>query len=894
MPERGKNTMKALVAGILWLAVLLVARADDTAPRGRLPDTVAPQRYHVTVDVDPRREDFAGRTEIVIALREPSSVIWLHGLGLKVSEVTATADGRQFPARYEEVDHDTGVARVRIAGSLPAGTATLDFRYRAPLQSSGQGLYRTHAGQDWYVFSQMEAIDARRVFPGFDEPRFKTPFNLTILTHAGDSAVTNTPETHSIALKRGVVRHEYLMTKPLPTYLIAFAVGPLEFVDAGPIPPNSVRHEPLPFRIVTTRGQSPSVAFALREAPQLIRQLEEYFGIAFPFPKLDLISSPSHLGAMENAGAIIYADSLLQVGATPTPRQQSSFGGVNAHEMAHQWFGDLVTPAWWDDIWLNESFATWMGNKIADQWRPGLAIQNELLTEVQAAMDTDSLRAGRPIHQPITDSNQISTAFDEITYQKGAGVIGMVESYLGVERFQRGVRLHLQHHAYGSATASEFFASMAEGSGDPAVIDAFRSFVDQPGVPIVAVSERDGSLTLEQSRYRRLGPGTQGSEVWQIPLCARVYGAGPPTKLCTLLGGRTGRLEIPATLRGGVVFPNADGAGYYRFAVDPELLRSLLTIVPKLSAREAIALGDSVAAAFEAGRLSFSNLYDTANALARYPDRTAALALGYRLEDYRERLATPEERTLIEHALVGLYGDRLRGLGYELAPGRYASEPADQQLLRRELIGLLALDAHDPAIRAALAGSAPQAVTDPTSVDQLLRWRVWAVGLREDGAPLVGPLKTMLLETRDPAIRQDAALALASAENPQIASEVRQLVLEPRAEVSVVLSILFIQMQDPVTRPAAWSWFVEHHDAVLGRVPAMFQSFLSQLGNSFCNPAERQAFNTEVGTGIRKLNGGEIEVDRTLERIDDCYALRENTGSSIRATLEGTLKPIGH
>jgi aminopeptidase N len=889
--------MKSLFAGLaLWLAVLGAAGADDAAaPRGPLPDTLAPQHYHLTLDVDPRLADFVVRVEIAIAVREPTATIWLHGLGLKVSEVTAAAGGRQLAARYEEVDHDTGVARVIIAGSLPAGPATLHFRYRAPLQTSGQGLYRTHAGQDWYAFSQLEAIDARRVFPGFDEPRFKTPFDLTILTHAGDLAVTNTPEMRSVALKGGVVRHEYLTTKPLPTYLIAFAIGPLEFADAGPIPPNRVRHEALPFRIVTTKGQTSSVAFALREAPEILRRLEEYFGIAYPFPKLDLISSPAHLGAMENAGAIIYADSLLQVGPTPTPRQQSSFGGVNAHEMAHQWFGDLVTPAWWDDIWLNESFATWMGNKIADQWRPGLAIPNELLTSIQSAMDTDALSAGRPIHQVIKDNNQISTAFDEITYQKGAGVIGMVESYLGVERFQRGVRLHMQRHAYGSATASEFFAAMAEGSGEPAVIGAFRSFVDQPGVPIVAVSAAgDGSLMLEQSRYRPLGPTPQGSEVWQIPFCARVYGDATPTKVCTLLTGKSGRLDIPATLRGGVVYPNADGAGYYRFAVDPTLLESLLTIVPQLSAREAIALGDSVAAAFEAGRLSFANFYDTAKVLARYPDRTAALDLGYRLEDYHDRLASPEERTLIEQALVSLYGERLRTLGYELTPGRYASEPADQQLLRRELIGLLALGGNDPAIRSALAASADKAVTDPTSVDPLLRWRVWAVGVRELGAPLVGRLKALLLDTRDPAIRQDAALALANAENPQIASEARELVLEPRAEVSAVLSILFVQTGDPTTRPAAWSWFVEHRETVLGRLPAMFQGFLAQLGNSFCSSAERQMFDTQVGAGLRKLNGGEIAVDRTLERIDDCSALREKTGSSIKTTLEVDLKPTSH
>lgn len=883
--------MQAIIAAlIIILSAPVVAYASDAVPQGRLPEAVTPQHYRLTLDIDPRQESFSGRADIDVSVATTTSALWLDGLGLKVGTVIAEAQGRKISGRYEEIDHETGVARIALAKPLPAGPATLHLQYQASFQSSPQGLYRTKAGNDWYVFSQMEAIDARRVFPGFDEPRFKTPFDITIVTHSRDRAISNSPEVRMVALKGGAERHEYLTTKPLPTYLLAFAVGPLDVAEAAPIPANATRHEPLPFRVIGIMGQAAAFAFALKETPDLVRRLEEYFGTPFPYPKLDLIASPIHLGAMENAGAIIFTDSLLALGPDPTPRQQSNFGVVAAHELAHQWFGDLVTPAWWDDIWLNESFAEWMGSKISDEWRPGLGIQKEQLDSTVAAMDIDALQAGRPIHQLVTSNKQIGATFDSITYEKGAGVIAMVESYLGTERFRRGVRLHLQRHAYGTATASEFFAAMAEASGEPAVIDAFRSFVDQPGLPLVAVSSgRDGQLVLEQSIYRPLGPSPAGNAQWHIPFCARVYTDLKSSTACTLLSGARGSLALPAGQRDGTVHPNADGAGYYRFTVDPALLHALLRITPEMSARETIMLADSISSAFEAGRLSFADFYAAAKVLALHPDRTAALSLGYKLDNYGARLASPEERILVERALVSLYKSRLVGLGYDVTPGRYSTEPAEQQLLRRQLIQLVGLSGRDPEVRRALAGAAAASVSSPARIEPLLRWRVWAIGLQENGAPLVAPLKTLVLESRDPAIREDAALALANAEGPDVANNVRDFALDPKVDVRSALGIVFTQVNNPRTSEASWSWFTAHQDAVINRIPAMFQSFVAQVGAQFCSPAERQAFDRQVGARIRSLSGGEIAVNRTLEQIDNCSALRAYAGTSINTTLAAEL-----
>jgi len=871
---------------LLLLAVPAARAADDSYPHGRLPEGVTPTHYRLELGIDPRAGGFAGAAEIEVLVAAPTRTIWLHGLGLEVREATVTSGARRLTARYEELDHVSGVARLSLPSPLPAGPATLHLRWRAPFQASPQGLYRTRAGGTWYAFSQLEAIDARRVFPGFDEPRFKTPFDVAILTVSGDLAISNMPERHATQLAAGRTRHEFLTTKPLPTYLLAFAVGPFDVSEMVPIPANEVRHDPLPLRLVATRGQAGRFAFALREAPELIARLERYFGTPFPYPKIDLIASPIHAGAMENAGAIIFGDALLLLGSAATPRQQSTFGVVAAHELAHQWFGDLVTPAWWDDIWLNESFAEWMGSKVADQWRPDLGIAQEQLQATLDAMVTDGLQAGRAVHQPLTDNLQIGAAFDGITYQKGAGVIGMVESYLGAERFRRGVQLHLGRHADGTATAADFFAALAEASGEPAIVDAFRSFIDQPGVPLVTVrAAGDGTLALEQLRFRPLGSGAPGPELWQIPFCVHAYGAGAPQQVCTLLATRTGTLRLPPGARAATVHPNADGAGYYRFALGGAPLRSLLAIGATLPPREALVLADGAGAAFDAGELSFAELYDVARVLARHPDRSAALNLGYRLEDVHDRLASAEAQPLIERALVRLYGERLGALGYDLSPGRYAAEPAEQQLLRRQLLGLVGLSGRDPAVHGALAGAAARAAADPASVEGLFRWRVWAAGAEEPGGALLGDLHRLATDSDDAQLRQDAGIALGFARSEEVERAELAIVVDPRLDMNIALTILFQQMAHPATRATAWGWIAAHRDLVFDRVPPMFQGALAGLGATFCSPAGRAAFEAELGARLLRASGGELALRRTLERIDNCAALKQATGDAVRATL---------
>jgi aminopeptidase N len=878
-----QRSLLLLLAGV---SVTTLVHAQG-APVGPLPRDVTPTHYRLSLTIDPRKEDFSGETTIDVTVHHATKLIWLHGMGLKVSAVSVTSGKRQIPAHYEEIDHEFGVARVTTDASVPAGNATLHFTYSAPFQETGQGLYHTKIANDWYAFTQFEAIDARRAFPGFDEPGFKTPFDLTLTAPASDRVVTNTPEVRAVRLKDRLLRHEFETTRPLPTYLLAFVAGPVDIVELPPIPPNAARSTPLPLRIVAAKGQGPRTAFAGAEAPKLLSALEGYFGIPFPYPKLDLIASPLGGGAMENAGAIIFDESLLLFGDHPPPRQQQNFGAVAAHEMAHQWFGDLVTPVWWDDIWLNESFAEWMGVKISDAWRPDLGIRADQMRQTLAAMDTDALRAGRQIHQPIKSNAQISGGFDNITYEKGAGVLSMIESYLGEERFQKGVRLHLQRHAYGVATASEFFAAMAEGSGDPGVIEAFRSFVDQAGVPLVTVSAApDGrSLTLAQSRYRPLGSEGADSELWKIPVCVDVIGVAHNSKTCTLLTSRTGTLALGPEAVGAVIHPNADGAGYYRFAVDAGTFKGLLAAVPKLPPREALSFADSVGAAFDAGKLSFTDLLAAAGVLASYPDRAASLSLGNKLVSVRDRMASADERGPLEKKINSIYKPRLQALGFDPAAGHYAGDSSEQQLLRGELIRIVALGGRDAEVRHVLAQAADRSIDDPKALDAGIRGGAWGVGVQELGKPFADKITPLVFTTTDPHLRQDAVAGLARAETSPVADEARALVLDKRADLTTTVRVMFIQMNNPVTRQAAWQWFNTNQEAVLARVPAMSQFFLAQLGDPLCSKAERAQFDAALGDRLLKVSGGELQVGRTRETIDDCAALKEKLAPELKATL---------
>ncbi len=871
--------MRRLALSLLLAALPAAAlAAPPPVPAGKLPAGVTPTAYRLDLTVDPAKPTFAGHVEIDADVAAATSSVYLHGLGLKVGKAEVSAGGKTVAARYSEVD-PSGVARLDLASPLPAGKVTFRFDYTAGFRTGAEGLFHAKVGDDWYAWTQMEPIDARRMFPGFDEPGFKTPFTVSLTVPSTVKAFANAPETGTTA-KGAMTTHRFAPTKPLPTYLVAVGVGPFDVVKAD-APANAVRKTPLDFRIIATKGQTARMAYAAAEAPKILAILEEYFGIPYPYEKLDFLASPIQGGAMENAGLIIYQDTLILLDKDAPPGQLRGFGEVSAHEMAHQWFGDLVTPAWWTDIWLNESFAEWMGKKAGERWRPDLGIAISGLDEAFDAMDTDSLGRGRPIRQTIDRNDQIASAFDGITYQKGAQVVSMFESYVGPEKFRQGVQLHLNRYAYKNASAEDFFASVGEAAGDPKLVPALQTFTDQTGVPLVSVTDTPTGISLAQSRYVPLGVATDRMlRRWTIPMCLS-RGEG---RTCTLLSDGEAKLP-PLVGTTNALLPNADGAGYYRFSPaggwDP-----LIAAAPTMQPRDAMTVGDSLWADFAAGRASFDAVTRGAAALSGSPERLAAIGLGYRLKDLGDTVIEPGQRGQYQKLMAGIYGPRLATLGFDPARGAHAGDPTQRQSLRGSLVNLLAFEARDPAVRSKLAAAAKAWLGgDTAALDTIFKPAALSVAVQEGGVPFMEDLSKRLIASDDPLFRAYASNALGNADKPDTIAAAQRLALAPGMQSLETVRVIQALGSNPLARDATTDFADKNFTRLMESYPGFARPGIIRLFDGYCRASDVDRVEKVLRPKLATIGGGELELEQVKQRIGQCAALKAAKGGEIAAVL---------
>ncbi len=848
-------------------------------PAGRLSDAVAPAAYWLDLTVDPARERFAGHVEIEARLKAESRFIDLHGRDLAVSKVAAVVGGRAVPGRWTQLD-PTGVARITFGEALPAGPVRLVFDYEAGFQSGPAGLFRVKVGDDWYSWTQFESIDARAAFPGFDQPGFKTPFHVTLRTAPGQVAVSNAPEVSS-KLEGGLEVHTFAPTLPLPTYLVAMMVGPFATLE-GQVPPSPQRAAPLPLRIVTTKQNAGKIAFALEGSKDIVRHLEAYFDQPFPYPKLDQITTPILPGAMENAGADLYGETILVLDDKATTGQKRSFGMIVSHELAHQWYGDLVTPAWWDDIWLNESFANWMGFRIGGEWRPDLNIRAGALAEGFAAMSTDALVAGRAIHQPITTNAQIDEAFDSITYGKGGHVIAMIAGYMGDDKFRDGVRRYMAAHKYGNATSTEFFAALADAAGDPRIVPAMQSFTDQQGVPLLSFTRAGkGAWQVSQSRYDRLG-ATPPATRWGVPLCLRALGSAQ--QQCQLLTEDNARLTVAAN---GPFIPNAGGTGYYRFELPTADWDALIAKAASLPGAEALALDDSLYASFLAGRAAARQLVASARQLARNPDSYASDAGIDSLQAfYSNGIMDEAGKAGYRRFLTGLLAPRLKQLGFDPKVGVYAGEDPEISLHRQQIVSRMAGTARDAGLRAQLLGAAKAYLGgDGQALDPAWYGEAFGVLLEAGGIDAARALADKALASQDPRFRPSALGAVAGSGNPAIARWVLDDLRDPRLRPSERNNAVRAVIMTPETRDLGFDWLGRHFDELTsGSGGIFFTARLPGMVGGFCS-AERA---DEVAALLRPRFAGKtgaLELERTIERVRSCAALKTARSAELSAEL---------
>jgi alanyl aminopeptidase len=859
------------------------------APRddGRLPSGVRPTAYRIELSVDPTTPRFTGRVTSALVLEHPARAVVMHGRSLAIRAATFTAGGATFPARasFRPAAHGKGEADELVfetAALMPAGTATLVVDYDAPFSEGLNGLYKVTKGDKAYAFTQFEPVGARLAFPCFDEPDAKVPVELAVTVRSGDVALSNMPVRSEKKSADGArVTVEFERSPPLPTYLVALAVGPLEVTER--------LGATVPLRLVATPGRSALGSLALSVAADHLKVLEEYFGTKYPYPKLDLVAVPDFSsGAMENAGLVTFREERLLVDDSAPTGLKRALAGTVAHELAHMWFGDLVTMRWWDDIWLNEGFATWMATRVLDTWRPEMRAGIEALGNTASAMHADTLETARRVRQPVRSTTEALEAFDSITYTKGAALLSMVERWLGADVFRSGVRRYLSDHRFANATGEDLFNALALASNTD-VPTVFRSFTEQTGLPLVEIEPcavRDGhpELRVVQTPYRPLGAAESVPEKsWQFPVCVHAGGktrADEP--ICTLVSAREARLTLPGTTCPVFVHPNADQAGYYHAKTDSKTLATLAALpAATLSPRERVGLLTDAWALVESGALEANDFIELARKFRGDSELAVWEQVTDALDELSEDAVSDADQPAFGAMVRSLLGPEAAALGWEAR-----KKDGDAERMRRRIVlSTLGAVGRDPAVLARARELADRWLASSSSVDGDRASIAVPLAARYGNAALFDRLVAKLAADPTPADRFIAVSALAQFSDPALVSRVLELVLSSavRAQDQVyVYAGLFSRNE---ARRAAFETLAAKVDEFLGRMPPFARRRIVHIVARSCSKEETDRAHVLLAPRLASIEGADRGFAQAEEEGARCAAFRAYHGPRLTAYL---------
>lgn len=870
----------------------------------RLPRDVKPTHYHVHILPDLVRANFRGEVVIELELKHQRPSIELHAADITIDHAEIAPRGEKAKKALAKpvlpgakpvgppinqvavaiVPHGAReTVEVKFLRPVGPGKVALSLAYHGNLQERLRGLYMAKVGDEKYAFTQLEAADARRFFPCFDEPDLKARFTFSVTARAGLQVISNNPLERSTNNTNGTTTFHFKTTPPLSTYLCALAVGELEGSQvrmAGKVP----------VRVWHVPGKRHLTGFALEAAVESLARLEKYFGLPYPYEKLDLVAVPDfEAGAMENAGAVFFRETLLLVdNATISLAEKKRVAEVIAHELAHMWFGNLVTMKWWDDLWLNEAFATWMAFKVVDEWKPEWRMWNNFEPHRAAALALDALANTHPVYAEVENAAQATENFDAITYEKGASVVRMVEHYLGPQKFRAGVQAYIRDHREGNAVAHDLWNALEKASGQP-VAQIVRAWVRQPGFPLVSFEReadaKPAELTVKQERFKA-SPTTRFPEpsptTWPLPMVVK-FGTSPgrPPRVERFLLKRA-KEKVP--LPGGKDVPwyygNVGEGGFYRVLHDPECLTELARdLAGALSPVERMGLLGHQWAIVRAGRARIASFLDLASALGNETDYEVLDALSGPLsfiEDQIVDAVAPECRGAFQAWLREVFGDAWRDLGWETTPG------AEERNLRRgSILRILGLIGEDGAI----AGEAVEvferylrdrASVEPNMVDPLI-----GIVARDGDEQRFARFRQAVGTSRTPQESRRFQLALGDFRDPALARRAAELTLTPEIPTQDVGFLLIRLLANRAAREATWEFIQANWAPLAKRLPPMMVSRVIEATASLQTREHRKqvamffrAHPVETATRALKL---------ALERFDLNDELRRRASRELRA-----------
>jgi puromycin-sensitive aminopeptidase len=837
----------------------------------RLSRNVLPRRTQAALTLDMEGRTFAGEAELTLSVERPVRSIVLHAVGLDVSHAEVHSGGRVSRARVQ-VRPVSETVVLELDGEVPAGEARLVLRWTGRFTEGLRGLYL--AGS--VAATQFEAADARRVFPCFDEPAFKCTWALTVKVPPKLVALSN-GRVLAEELEGAYRKVRFAETEVLSSYLIALVVGPLvsttEEVAVG-----------IPVRTWCLEEKRALLGFGQKVALAVLPMLQDYFGLPYAFGKLDQVGIPDfEAGAMENAGLITYRElALLLDPATAPLAVQKRVAEVVTHELAHQWFGNWVTMVWWDDLWLNEAFATWMAYKIVDLWRPDWRVWLDFDAGKATALHLDALRSTHPIRGTVANAAEATESFDAITYEKGGGVLRMIEGFLGEESFRSGIRDYMRKHARVNAVADDLWGALARASHAP-VVELANAWIRQSGYPVVSVALEGNRVRVSQERFYS-EPGLGGPETWPVPLVL-AWGDDRGRQTRTLLLEKQAG-EITLESAGAVRWldANAGSTGFYRVAYSADLLARLGKSLSALLPAERIGLVADQWALVRAGRARISDFLDLVLAFGDESDHAVLDELVGRLGYVEARLVDGEDQERFRKLIERLFLPRLQAMGWDPVAGE-----SDQDRLRRA--ALLRAVAGVARSRPVLAETAPRVdrvlngqrtALDPNLVDTAV-----AVSARDGDGDLFDRLRAAFPKEADPAVKRRYLLALTAFETPGLAERAQGLLLDPVVPLQDFASFVHGLLANRAAREGGWTLVRDRWSEVTEKVaqaPMLLRRVVEALGNL---RERRHLDEARAFLNAHPVPEAQQAVAQTLERLAQDVALRERLAPEVSVWLRG-------
>ncbi|MBI3565705.1 MAG: ERAP1-like C-terminal domain-containing protein [Elusimicrobia bacterium] len=842
-------------------------------PSGRLPKGVAPRRYDLTLTLEPEAGTFRGRVAMTVSVAAPADRIVLNALDLAIGEVRVA--GRRLDPSRVVVDAKAETVTLLLDAPLKKGAAAVEIAYEGRMNELMRGLFKARGRADGreeaWAFTHLEPTHARRVLPCFDEPEAKAEFRLTLDVPAALTPLSNMPVV-SETVADGRKTTTFAPTPRMSSYLLA--------VFAARLSPKSVKVGRTLVTVWAPADQLGQADFALDAAARALKSLNAYFALPYSLPKLDLVVSPDFAsGAMENWGAILFRDaSLLIDPKLSSDAAKRRVAEVVTHEIVHQWFGNLVTMRWWNDLWLNEAFATWLAAKIVDRRVPEWKVWDDFDQGKRFPLSIDALPGARPVRSDAATPAEIQAMFDPMSYQKGGALLRMLELHLGEEDFRAGVRAYIRRFARGNAEAGDLARELEKASGQP-VRRMLDGWLTRAGVPVVTATAAGRTLTLTQERFSAAGPAD--GTLWTVPVAVRyrLKGETRARELRVLLDGASKTVTLPGRGEPSWVYPNAGETGYYRVALSPELLAAALARRGELSPAERAGLLNHLWAAARAGRLPVSRFLDALAAFRGDPSRMILEDAAAYLKTLRQDLAADDEtRAALGAFAADFFAPARARLGWEKKKG----ESADDALARPAVLGALALHAAGTGFADEAAPRLAAYLDDPASLDAAVAPVVVAAAARRNDPALFEAFRARLAAPKTPEQKDLMLRALSEFSAPELLDRALALTLTDEVRAQDAWKPFVWILSAPATRERGWEFVKARWPALVAKVGPRGATRIVGAAAGLATPELRAEVESFFRDPKNEVEMARRTLAQTLAAIDLSLRFRAGQQESFR------------